>query len=53
MKNEDILHLAKFLGIDLRYEEPENATTLTSWTQTKQKEYRENNKSDAKALFNI
>ena len=35
------------------FEQPESSTVLSTWSQAKQKEYKENKKKDAKALLNI
>ena len=35
------------------FEQPESSAVLSTWSQAKQKEYKENKKKDAKALLNI
>ncbi|KAL5767483.1 hypothetical protein ACOSP7_014091 [Xanthoceras sorbifolium] len=39
--------------IEDEYEEPESAIVLASWSDAKKKEFKENKKKDAKALFFI
>ncbi|KAH7571478.1 hypothetical protein JRO89_XS04G0059400 [Xanthoceras sorbifolium] len=46
--SEDLWNL-----IEDEYEEPESAIVLASWSDAKKKEFKENKKKDAKALFFI